>query len=119
MDSRLRLVVLIAAVVVGLLAAFPHFDAMSLTPAARSVAGTVQTPGHDLGSCAPGIQRCDPSAPAPPVTSSVGTGVAFLAAVTAIAIVARRTRRATSERRLRAGVVLSIERPPQLLVFAS
>jgi hypothetical protein len=118
MDSRLRLVVLIAAVVVGLLAAFPHLDTMSLTPTAGSVAGAVQTPGHDPGSCAPGMQRCDPSAPASPVTSSVGTGMAFQAAVTAIAVVARPTRRATSRRRLSAGVVLGIERPPQLLVFA-
>ena len=62
MADRLRPVVLAAAVVIGLLAAFPHVAAS--VGSATQVDAVVQAAnGRSLGACAPGVQRCDPSAP--------------------------------------------------------
>ena len=118
MAVRLRPVLLVAAVALGLLVAFPHLYSTPQAPSTHAVVGTVGTPGHGLGSCAPGTQRCDPSAPASSLTSSLWPGMTFVAALVAIGAVARRNRRSRLRRPLAAGVDSALERPPQLLAVA-
>ena len=116
MAGRLRPVVLAAAVVIGLLAAFPHLGVTSSAPTHAAVQ-PVRAPGDGLGNCAPGAQRCDPSSPSSTVASSLWTGVAILAAFLPIGALARRIRRGQSNQRLATGVSVGIDRPPQLLAI--
>jgi hypothetical protein len=118
MAVRLRPVLLVAAVALGLLVAFPHLTATPRAPSIQTAAGAVQLPGKDLGSCAPGTERCDPSTPASPLISSLWTGMAFVVALVATGAVSRRPRRSLPKRRLAAGVESGLERPPQLPALA-
>jgi len=118
MAVRLRPVLLVAAVALGLLVAFPHVASAPQALTTRAAAGTVAAPAHGLGSCAPGTQRCDPSAPVSSLFSSLWTGMTFVAALIMIGGIARWTRRSPSRRPLAAGVVSGLERPPRPLTFA-
>ncbi len=112
MAVRLRPVVLVAAVVVGLLAAFPH---LAVTPAPSTRTDAVPpASGHILGACAPGVQRCDPSAPSSSPAGPAFAGAAFVATGVALVLSFRRQRRPKDRRPLARGVLLGIERPPQL-----
>jgi len=117
MAVRLRPVVLVAAVVIGLLAAFPHLTGPSGS-ATRVDAVAPTAVGRGLGACAPGAQRCDPSTPSSSAAGPFGVGLVFVAAGVVFVLGIRRSRRRRSAHPLARGVALGIDRPPRLLLVA-
>jgi membrane protease YdiL (CAAX protease family) len=115
MADRLRSVVLVAAVVIGLPAAVPHL-AVNPGSATRVELGAQASARHGLGSCVPGALRCDPGAPAS-AAGPAWVGATFVPAGVLLVVAVRRTRRRRSTPSLARGVTLGIDRPPRLLAL--
>lgn len=113
MAGRLRSVILVAAVVIGLLAAVPRLAVTS--GSGTSVEhGAQMLPRHGLGACAPGAARCDVGWPTT-VAGLAGVGATFVAAMVMLVEAVRRSRRRPTTPSLARGIPSRIDRPPQLL----
>ena len=111
--GRLRSVILVAAAVIGLLAAVPQLVITSGS-GSRVEQWTQLLHRQGLGTCAPGVARCDPVGPASLATPA-WMGATFVAVGVTLMVAAFWPRRRIINPPLARGIPAGIDRPPQLL----